>query len=50
MKFFSLNKNEIDQEKRTTVLKDITKLLELVTVKEEKYGERLSLHGNFYCW
>ena len=44
----SRSKQEVDQEKRTTALKDITRLLELVTVQEEKYGERLSPHSNFH--
>lgn len=44
----SRSKQEIDKEKRTTALKDITRLLELVTVQEEKYGERSSPHGNFH--
>ena len=27
----------------------MTRLLEFVTVQEEKYEERLSPHSNFYC-
>ena len=45
----SQSKQEVDREQCTIALKDITRLLELVTVQEEKYGERLSPHGNFYC-
>ena len=41
-------KQEVDREQRTIALKDITRLLELVTIQEEKFGERLSPHGNFY--
>ena len=45
----SRSKQELDQEKRTIALKDMTRLLEFVTVQEEKYEERLSPHSNFYC-
>ena len=44
----SRSKQELDQEKRTIALKDMTRLLEFVTVQEEKYEERLSPHSNFY--
>ena len=44
----SQSKQEINQEQRTIALKDITRLLELVTVQEEKYEERPSPHSNFY--
>ena len=45
----SWSKQEVDQKKHTVVLKDITRLLELVTIQEEKYGKRQSPHGNFHC-
>lgn len=45
----SRSKQEVDQEQRTTALKDITRLLELVIVQKEEYGEKLSPHGNFHC-
>ena len=44
----SRSKQEINQEKDTIALKDITRLLDLVTVQEEKYEERLSSHSNFF--
>lgn len=44
----SQSKQEVDWEQCTIALKDIARLLELVTVQEEKYEEKLSPHGNFY--
>ena len=44
----SRSKQELNQEQRIIALKDITRLLEFVTVQKEKYKERLSPHSNFY--
>ena len=44
----SQSKQEINQQQRTIALKDITRVLELVTVQEEKYEERLLPYSNFY--
>ena len=45
----SRSQQEVNQEKRTTKLKDITRFLKLVRIQEEKYGERLSPNSNFHC-
>ena len=39
---------QIKREQRTFALKDITRLVELVTEQENKYKERFSPHSNFY--
>lgn len=39
---------QVSQEQRTVALKDMIRLLELVTEQEKKYGERFSPHGSFY--
>lgn len=43
-----LSQEESSREQRVIALKEITRLLELVTEQEKKYEERLSPHGNFY--
>ena len=43
-----LSQEESFREQRVIALKEITRLLELVTEQEKKYEERLSPHGNFY--
>ena len=37
------------REERILALKEITRLLELLTEQEKKYEDRLSPHSNFYC-
>lgn len=44
----SKSKVQLRKEQRSQALKDITRLLELVTEQEKKYGERLSVQSNFY--
>lgn len=37
------------REERILALKEITRLLELLTEQEKKYEDRFSPHSNFYC-
>lgn len=37
------------REERILALKEITRLLELLTEQEKKYKDRFSPHSNFYC-
>ena len=39
---------QMEREKRTVALKNMTRLVELVTKQENKYKKRLSPHSNFY--
>lgn len=39
---------QIEQEHCTIALKDMTRLIELVTEQENKYKQRFSPHSNFY--
>lgn len=44
-----LSKQQIYREKQIEALKELTKLMELVTEQEKKYGDRLSLYSHFHC-
>ena len=44
----SLSKQQIHRNQQVEALKDITRLLTLVTEQEKKYRDRLSPHSNFY--
>lgn len=44
-----LSKRQLYRKKQINALKDLTRLVELVTEQEKKYKERLSPHSNFYC-
>lgn len=44
----SKSKEEIQTQERNEALQTLTRLLQLVTEQEKKYGERLSPHSNFY--
>ena len=37
------------ESQQTEALKDLNKLLKLITKQDKKYGTRLSPHSNFYC-
>ena len=43
-----LSKQQIHRNQQVEALKDITRLLTLVTKQEKKYGDRLSPCSNFY--
>ena len=43
-----LPKRQIYREKQIVALKELTRLMELVTEQEKKYRERLSPHSNFF--
>ena len=43
-----LSKQQVDENYRIEALKDLTRLLELVTEQEKKYENRLSPQSNFY--
>lgn len=43
-----LSSQQIDREQRIIALKEMTRLVELVTEQGMKYKERLSPHNNFY--
>lgn len=43
-----LPKQQIYREKQIVALKELTRLMELVTEQEKKYRERLSPHSNFF--
>ena len=43
-----LSKQQVDENHRIEALKDLTRLLELVTEQEKKYENRLSPQSNFY--
>ena len=42
------SKRQIYRDKQVEALKELTRLMELVTEQEKKYEERLSPHSNFY--
>ncbi len=44
-----LSKQQTHKNQQVEVLKDLTRLLTLVTEQEKKYEDRLSPHNNFYC-
>ena len=43
-----LSKQQIHKNQQVEALKDLTRLLKLVTEQEKKYGDRLSPNSNFY--
>ncbi len=43
-----LSKQQIHRNQCLAALKDMSRLLQLVTEQEKKYGDRLSPHSNFY--
>ena len=43
-----VSKQETHRIQRVEALKDLNRLLELVTEQDKKYGSRLSTHSNFY--
>ena len=44
-----LSQQEIRRTQQMEALKDLSQLLDLVTEQENQYGDRLSLHSDYYC-
>lgn len=44
-----LSEEEIKKDLRVDGLKDLSRLLKVVSEQEKKYGYRLSPHSNFFC-